>query len=131
WEILHRLAGLEPACNGVPWMRSGADRENKRALGQILRVGIADGGPDRSANIAVEPHREVGVNWKTPEFQFGFHLPVAEGIVPAAGEERIDPHGGAEERKLGREVMVGFAGWIGNGRIGAFAREIEPFDGVL
>src|ERR1700732_550216 len=63
------------------------------------------------------------------ELYFSLHLTVPKRIVPTAGKERKGPGGGAKARKPRRKIPGGLAGFAGNGRVGALARKVEPFDG--
>src|SRR5580698_1321010 len=129
-KIVDGFSRFKPSVNTAPGGGCGADCEDEGAFGQILRINVPGSGSEAPLQIAIESNGEIGANGKVAESQLGFHLPVAEDIVPAGGKERIDPDSGAKERELRYEIMVGFLGFIGNGGVGALAREFEPFDGV-
>src|SRR5215472_8898246 len=64
------------------------------------------------------------------QLHFSLHLAITKRIVPATGEERKSPGGGAKHRQPRRKIPRGLTSFIGDGNIRAFARELEPFDGL-
>src|ERR1035438_6712664 len=100
-DIAHGRAGLKPPGQAVPWNGAGAGARNEGAFREILRFrgACADGfaGIADEADGKIGPQKRVGV-------KLGLDLGISEQVVPACGEERIDPDGSVEKARIALEV---------------------------
>ena len=90
----------------------------------MLRRDRADG----LARVADETGAEVGTH-QEPDVDLCLDLTVTEGVVPARGEDREQPAGGAVAPGRGLEIAKAEGGFGGDARIGRMPGKVEPAPG--
>src|SRR5258708_3348711 len=126
-EITDSGAGLRPCHQPAPRLAGHTHGQHYRAFGQILRQRTAG----CKLRIAKQPHRDVRPEGKIAQLPIGLDLAVAESVVPARGEERIEPDRSPKSSQAPLQIGKGFARFRCNRWILGVASQSKPRRGEL